>query len=168
MSRAQQLAAVAQNRNPEPTRQAVLDRAQAGMSYTDIAADLAEFGITRGVVSGMVYRARKAGATFPKTRAEAAPKADKPKAKRAPVAKPATVLKIVPPANWFPIRLTIMQLRDGVCRWPLWGAADKDKFYCGLPVSGGSVYCPHCRAASIAPRAKLWLDRRFGRCRRAA
>ncbi len=167
MTRAQQLAAVAQNRNPEQVRQAVFARANAGMSYTDIAADL---GVSRGIISGIVYRGRKAGMTFPKTRALGAPKPDKPKAKRAPIAKPASPLKIVPPANWFPIRLTIMQLRDGVCRWPLWGAGDKgDKFYCGLP-SSGSVYCDHCRALSISPRATISLDKRLGlsKLRRAA
>lgn len=167
MTRASQLAAVAQNRNTEQVRQAVFDRANAGMSYTDIAADL---GVSRGIISGIVYRGRKAGMTFPKTRAPSAPKADKPKAKRAPAAKPATLLKIVPPANWFPVRLTIMQLRDGVCRWPLWDAGDKDKFYCGLPATSGSVYCAHCRAVSVAPRATASLDEHLGlsKIRRAA
>lgn len=160
MTRAQQLALVAQNRNPEPMRLAVLDRASAGMSYTDIAAAL---GVSRGIISGVVYRARKAGMTFPKTRALGAPKPDKPRASRVAIVKPAPAPQPAPPADWFPVRLSIMELRDGVCRWPLWGrSAEGGKFYCGLPISGGSVYCAHCHALSIAPQATRSLDKRLG------
>lgn len=60
MSRAQQLAAVAQNRNPEIVKEAVLALAIEGKSYTQIGIELS---ISRSVVAGIVYRARRAGDT---------------------------------------------------------------------------------------------------------
>lgn len=60
MSRTEQLAAVAQNRNPEIVKEAALALAIEGKSYLEIGAEL---GLTKGVVAGIVYRARLAGDT---------------------------------------------------------------------------------------------------------
>jgi GcrA cell cycle regulator len=37
-------------------------------------------------------------------------------------------------------KCTIMQLKDKTCHWPLWGMDDKNRFYCGAPVTG-KTYC---------------------------
>jgi len=41
-----------------------------------------------------------------------------------------------------PTAMTIVDLRTGVCRWPLWGLEAivvEEKFYCGAPT--GDLYC---------------------------
>lgn len=135
---------------------AVIERAMAGMSFTEIAEDL---GITRNTISGIVYRARHKGMIFPTTRSE--PPSDRPapapRPKDAAPPKPRVVPIRAPKPlpvvdeNYSPQRLTIMEIRDGLCRWPLWGnnATHSERFYCGNPSDGGHVYCGHCRAMSI-------------------
>lgn len=194
MSRGQQLASVAQNRNPEIVREAALALAIEGKSYTQIGVELR---ISRSVVSGIVYRARRAGDTrIPpaskgggmtreeKEAAKAAksvkpPRAAKPEAgrfnpRKAPAiyaafgsVEPAQVAAIAvarrdererkmtaADANWHPLALDIMAIRDGLCRWPLWGkdATPSERFYCGNESDTGHVYCPHCRALSVATK----------------
>lgn len=58
-------------------------------------------------------------------------------------------------------RLTLLQLRDGVCRWPCGDPGDASFFFCGGPTYGDLPYCAaHCRAAYETPAA--------GRARRPA
>lgn len=213
MSRGQQLASVAQNRNPEIVGEAALALAIEGKSYTQIGVELC---ISRSVVSGIVYRARRAGDTrIPpaskgggmtreeKEAAKAAksvkpPRAAKPEAgrfnpRKAPAiyaafgsVEPAQVAAIAvarrdererkmtaADANWQPLALGIMAIRDGLCRWPLWRgeASISEKFFCGLPTIAGTSYCPHCNAKSLAPRSEAKaIDRKLGiaQARRAA
>ena len=143
----ERLAEVAQNRNPEYLRQIVVSHSDAGLSYLAIAK---ETGLTKGVVAGIVYRARKAGVavattrTFPNKRPARAP---------AP-AKPASAPK--PAVAWNPARISLMELRSGLCRWPLWADDPpmSEKFYCGDAAIPDRPYCPHCYSISIAaPRA---------------
>ena len=47
--------------------------------------------------------------------------------------------------------MTIVDLRTGVCRWPLWGLeaiAVEEKFYCGAPTGG--LYCDRHGARATA------------------
>lgn len=201
MSRVEKLAEVAQNRNPEIVKEAVLALAIDRKSYTQIAEALS---LTRNVVAGIVYRARKAGdvrlPAIPKgggmTKAEKAAKAAKPARVAKPealrfnprkvpaiyaafgTATPSQVAAIAvarrdererkmtaADADWHPIGLDIMAIRDGLCRWPLWRgeAPISEKFFCGLPVIAGASYCPHCNAKSLAPRSETKsIDRKLG------
>ena len=205
MSRVEKLAAVAQNRNPEIVKDAALALAIEGKSYTQIGIELS---ISRSVVSGIVYRARRAGDTRipPAGKGGGITKEEKEQAKAAKAAKPPRVAKpealrfnprkvpaiyaafgsIEPAqvaaiavarrdererkmtaadANWHPLALDIMAIRDGLCRWPLWRgeAPISEKFFCGLPALTGSSYCPHCNAKSLAPRSETKaIDRKLG------
>lgn len=209
MSRVEKLAAVAQNRNPGIVKEAVLALAIDRKSYTQIAEELS---LTRNVVAGIVYRARKAGDTRLKpaskggglTKAELVAKAGKPARVAKPEAlrfnprkvpaiyaafgsvEPAQVAAIAvarrdererkmtaADANWHPVALDIMAIRDGLCRWPLWRgeAPMSEKFFCGLPALTGSSYCPRCTSIAYAPaRQKEDIDDGIGRAsgRRAA
>lgn len=45
-------------------------------------------------------------------------------------------------------RISIMELREGVCRWPLGDPLTSDFAYCGADCSGGKTYCDaHARMA---------------------
>lgn len=44
-------------------------------------------------------------------------------------------------------KCTIMRLGPGTCRWPLWGEADTDRFYCGAPIAGKTYCTAHGAAA---------------------
>lgn len=45
-------------------------------------------------------------------------------------------------------KCTIVQLTHSSCRWPLWGDADTDRFYCGAPIEGKTYCAGHHVAAS--------------------
>ena len=79
-------------------------------------------------------------------------------------AEPIEIIDTRPPLPFEPRGLTIMGLRDGVCRWPLWAndTAPSDKRYCGSATAEGKVYCEHCSALSYAPRRTESLDRKLG------
>lgn len=166
MSRAQHLATISRQLHDDSTKLAVIDRAMAGMSYSQISADLE---IPRGMVSGIVYRARRAGALFPNQKSDAPPPpaktyARKPRVKAGPAAPtPRVAVKPAAVVTWFPKRLTIMELRETSCRWPTWAnnAAFKDKLYCGLETLPGLPYCAHCRALSISAQYTKDVDRRL-------
>lgn len=68
--------------------------------------------------------------------------------------------------------VTVMDLRDGICRWPLWkgDVPFARKRYCGAETAEGSVYCAHCSALSYQPRRTDSLDKKLGifKFRRAA
>jgi hypothetical protein len=198
MSRAAQLAAVAQNRNPEIVKEAALALAIEGKSYGDIAVDL---GLTKGIVAGIVYRARRAGDTrIPPASKGGGQSNDQKAAKLQRVAKPeskrfnprnvpaiykafgsvepAQVAAIAiarrdererkmaaPDADWQPLALDIMAIRDGLCRWPLWRGDPpiSEKFFCGLPAVEGKSYCPRCQSKSVSPRSETAaMDRKLG------
>lgn len=42
--------------------------------------------------------------------------------------------------------LTLLQLKEGQCRYPSGGEGDEPFLFCGQPVQEGSSYCPACHA----------------------
>lgn len=144
MISAERLAAVAQNRNPEYLRQQVIDAANAGASYKAIATGT---GLTKGVVAGIVYRARKQGLVTLEVRRE-------PRHTAAVIPKPVPAAKLVAtprPSRSASPGISIMKLRDDTCRWPLWGmhARPDQKLYCGDATLPGCSYCAACNALSL-------------------
>lgn len=157
-----------------PAVPAVIKRALAGMSFLEISDDL---GITRCTVAGIVYRAREKGMVFPTTRSEAPEDRPKPAPRPEDAAPPRAIAvkapkpRLVVDAGYSPKRVTIMELRDGVCRWPLWGndAQPSERFYCGNESDAGHVYCPHCRALSVGTKPSVHVERKvFSMKRRMA
>ena len=41
------------------------------------------------------------------------------------------------------LRVTIVELRETMCKWPLGDPSSNDFRYCGSPSSGGTPYCQH-------------------------
>jgi GcrA cell cycle regulator len=139
-----------------------------GLSASQIAAELAN-GITRNAVIGKVHRLGLSGrvkSAPPTTAPRARPAA--PRQQRPPAARPvglatrgATALALQPEAFAaaaprpveevvIPIseRVTIMELREGMCRWPLGDPSTPDFRYCGGRSDIGAPYCvAHSRMA---------------------
>ncbi|TDR87220.1 GcrA family cell cycle regulator [Enterovirga rhinocerotis] len=140
-----------------------------GLSASQIAAALGG-GVTRNAVIGKVHRLGLSGRT--KGSQPPAPRAAKPRAPsapgpvqelrpRTPEAPPpepasATVL-VLPPAAVVPAaepaipvseRISIMELRETTCRWPLGDPTSADFGFCGGRSVTGLPYCEaHCRIA---------------------
>ena len=160
----ERLAAVAQNRNPAYLRRQIIDSANAGCSYLAIATAT---GLSKGVVAGIVYRARKQGlVTLEVQRA--------PRHTASPIVKAPPAPKLVavePAARSESPGIGIMSLRENTCRWPLWGnhARPDQKLFCGDATQPGRPYCPACHPRSVsAPHIAAGVDRRIDKARAAA
>ena len=139
-----------------------------GLSASQIAAELSN-GITRNAVIGKVHRLGLSGrvkcaapSSAPRPR-PAAPRPQRPVAPRpaGAITRGATALALHPEAFVQPIarpveevvipiseRVTIMELREGMCRWPLGDPATPDFRYCGGRSDIGAPYCAaHARMA---------------------
>ncbi len=132
-----------------------------GRSASQIAAELGQ-GVTRNAVIGKVHRLGLSGRAAATTRAPAgrlrskpAPKAAAERAPEAtatletpaplpvPVAQPSSDV-VIPFSN----RVTIMELRDTMCRWPLGDPTSADFRYCGSRSGPLGPYCEeHARLA---------------------
>jgi GcrA cell cycle regulator len=136
---------------------------QDGISASRIAAQLGA-GITRNAVIGKVHRLGLAG------RAKPAASATAPRAKRAVSHAPQKTVAlrgntvmlrevvvaeeyetaVKPEAVVIPIseRVTITELRDNMCRWPLGDPLAPEFRYCGTRCDPADPYClPHGRMA---------------------
>lgn len=133
-----------------------------GLSASQIAGELAE-GITRNAVIGKVHRLGLSGRAKPvAAQRPRAPKTVRPApavrthiaapvrgnlafAMTPRVAEPAPQIRMVAEEVVVPINepVTIMELRESMCRWPLGDPASADFRYCGgdAPIGEG----PYCR-----------------------
>lgn len=147
-----------------------------GLSASQIAAELG--GVTRNAVIGKVHRlglsgrVKSNGSGAPRPRkpvvrqASAAPRAPSPApqsfAVRGNVAlKPVIVSEtsavavieeeaedvVVPMSR----RVSIMELREGVCKWPMGDPMASDFVYCGADCTVGTVYCSHHSRVAYQP-----------------
>lgn len=146
---------------------------QEGLSASQIAGELG--GITRNAVIGKVHRLGLSGraktaptpnATPRRPRTPAQPSRPRflvqgnaalaPVIDRAPVAPP----QPKPVAEVEPItceRVTIMELRECMCRWPLGDPTRADFRFCGAKSNPGAPYCDyHARVAyqSVSDRRR--------------
>jgi GcrA cell cycle regulator len=131
-----------------------------GLSASQIAAELG--GVTRNAVIGKVHRLGLSG---------------RAKAKPASVTRTRKVIKTVTRASTVTVRgnlavvemlettpqvmptrenvvipmsrrISIMELKEGVCRWPLGDPLQSEFAYCGADCSSGKTYCEaHARMA---------------------
>lgn len=132
-----------------------------GLSASQIAAELG--GVTRNAVIGKVHRLGLSGRAKSKPAAVARPRAKVVKAptrtttvvargnlatveveELVPVVLPVRENVVIPMSR----RISIMELREGVCRWPLGDPLQSDFAYCGGDCSVGRTYCDaHSRLA---------------------
>jgi GcrA cell cycle regulator len=155
-----------------------------GKSASQIAALLGH-GLTRNAVIGKVHRLGLAGRAKSPNSAAPRPRASSQQAvHRAPPPRPATVpprvvrgataLAIAPQAEAeaepqaydgvvlpMSLRVTIVELKESMCRWPLGDPASPDFRYCGSTAASGP-YCAHHARLAYQPAQ----DRRRERDRR--
>jgi len=78
-----------------------------------------------------------------------------------PVAAPRLVpLEIVESAALVCERVTIMELRENMCRWPLGDPSQPEFRFCGGRSSPGDAYCGHHAAIAYQPAHDRRRDRR--------
>ena len=137
-----------------------------GLSASQIAGELGN-GITRNAVIGKVHRLGLSGRVKTASSSPSRPLVQQPRAPRNPAPRrPATngvqgntalAFNFRPAPVQKPIEdvivpmcepVTIMELREGLCRWPLGDPTTPEFRYCGGKAEIGVTYCPyHSRMA---------------------
>ncbi|GJD32913.1 hypothetical protein PMNALOAF_4193 [Methylobacterium adhaesivum] len=77
-------------------------------------------------------------------------------------ATPASVARMEPVSLAVSSRVTIMDLRESMCRWPLGDPTSPDFHYCGDRAITGLPYCPQHAQIAYQPAAERKRDRRVG------
>ena len=143
-----------------------------GLSASQIAAQLG--GVTRNAVIGKVHRLGLSGRA--KTPSSSVPRVRKPRTtgmrprmryhgNNALAPQYDYEQDLDPLANVVPIgpRISILELSENTCRWPI-GEPGKEGFgYCGSQTKGELPYCPYHARAAYQPAA----DRRRQRQQQA-
>jgi GcrA cell cycle regulator len=154
-----------------------------GLSASQIASELGQ--VTRNAVIGKVHRLGLAGRAKVSTSAAARParKAAPARVGGGSISRPLmrgnAALKVVALPQDEPYaaaleeldedvvipmsqRVTIMELKEGLCRWPMGDPASPDFRYCGAQGAGnGGPYCAyHSRVAYQPPADRRRHDRR--------
>jgi GcrA cell cycle regulator len=156
-----------------------------GKSASQIAS-LLGYGLTRNAVIGKVHRlglagrAKSPGLASPRPRPSAPHRVTAPRmALAAPrITRGATALAIAPEALAdaepeafesvvvpMSLRVTIVELKEAMCRWPLGDPATSEFRYCGSPAASGP-YCAYHGSLAYQPAQDRRRER--DRLRRAA
>ncbi|MEM9336423.1 MAG: GcrA family cell cycle regulator [Patescibacteria group bacterium] len=64
-------------------------------------------------------------------------------------------------------KLSLLELTERTCKWPIGDPAEENFYFCGLPCAPGKPYCEHHVAVAYQPLATI-RSRRRGRGRRAS
>jgi len=141
---------------------------EAGLSASQIAAELGN--VTRNAVIGKVHRlglsgrAKSPAAAAPRQRKAARPAQPMMRVAR-PVARgntalaqvfeveaepdPVTFDNVVPMSQ----RLSLLELRESTCHWPVGDPASPDFFFCGGKALNGLPYCAQHSRIAYQPAA---------------
>jgi GcrA cell cycle regulator len=153
-----------------------------GLSASQIAGELG--GITRNAVIGKVHRLGLSGRAKSVATPSVAPRPRKPRAPSHPLTtfrvagntalapvmeaaepdvapEPVVELKLVPKVSDFACeRVTIMELRESMCRWPIGDPGREDFRFCGSRSCSGSPYCEHHAQIAYQPSSDRRRERR--------
>jgi GcrA cell cycle regulator len=152
-----------------------------GLSASQIATELGN--VTRNAVIGKVHRLGLSGRAKDKAaaaqrprkaaRAPSAPVAIPPQNRTnvimAPVPRPTVVRAepMVPGEDDLGIpvseRVTIMELRESMCRWPMGDPTKAEFRFCGAGSIAGLPYCDHHARVAYQPVADRKRERKFAR-----
>jgi GcrA cell cycle regulator len=155
-----------------------------GLSASQIAAELGN--VTRNAVIGKVHRLGLSGRAKDAKPASSAPQRARKAAVRAPSA-PAPIAPqahsnvVVAPIPLQPVveepevlteddvavpmseRVTIMDLRESMCRWPMGDPTKPDFRFCGARSITGLPYCTHHARIAYQPVTDRKRERRLAR-----
>jgi GcrA cell cycle regulator len=129
-----------------------------GLSASQIAEELGE-NITRNAVIGKAHRLGLSSRPSPvKKPAQAKRKLPAPKKAAPAISAPS----LAPEPHDKPDKISILELTDRVCKWPLGHPGDEDFQFCGHKSVPGQPYCTfHGAMAYQAPQPRK--DRRRNR-----
>ncbi|KQP50266.1 GcrA cell cycle regulator [Methylobacterium sp. Leaf399] len=154
---------------------------EEGLSASQIATQLT--GVTRNAVIGKVHRLGLSGrvksadtaiAGRKKATREAEVEIIVEEATLPPPVEPivveavvaAATLDVALPADPVTLavsrRVTIMDLREAMCRWPMGDPTSTDFYYCGDRAITGLPYCTHHAEIAYQPATERKRDRRAG------
>lgn len=153
-----------------------------GLSASQIAGELG--GVTRNAVIGKVHRLGLSGrakapssstartARKPVTRAPSHPMSSRPVSRgntalatapsveAKPQPAPAPREDVVVPMSE---RVTIMELRESMCRWPMGDPTSADFRFCGARSGTSMPYCAYHARIAYQPSSERRRDRKFAR-----
>ena len=147
---------------------------EGGMTASQIAEKLGE-GVTRNAVIGKAHRLGLESRPSPVKAGEEAAAPAEPQATTvsapAPVsAPPQTAVPqaaTAKPASKRPVRagkaarVTLLDLNERICKWPIGHPGEPDFHFCGKPVQASFPYCSeHCLVAYQAQLPRRDRDRR--------
>ncbi|MGX7708329.1 GcrA family cell cycle regulator [Methylobacterium sp. Gmos1] len=144
-----------------------------GRSASQIAAELG--GVSRNAVIGKVHRLGLAGRIVkangaapsgrrPRAEGESAGTAGETPSVLAPAPPALALYQATPPAVGDALpesaRVTIMELREFMCRWPMGDPSTPDFRFCGDRAITGLPYCTHHSRLAYQPAAERRRDRK--------
>jgi len=156
-----------------------------GKSASQIASLLGN-GLTRNAIIGKVHRLGLAGRAKTPNSAPSRPRRLAPPHRASPrlagaaqrMTRGATALAIAPQALAeveepefesvvvpMSLRVTILELKEAMCRWPLGDPASSEFRYCGSPTASGP-YCAYHGGLAYQPAQERRRDRDRDRLRR--
>lgn len=153
---------------------------EEGLSASQIAAQIG--GVTRNAVIGKVHRLGLSGRVKAGEGAGGRKKAGREAEAEGFVEETTLPPEIAPIASHRPApifaepsmhtvettvlsattRVTIMDLRESMCRWPMGDPTSPDFHYCGDRSITGLPYCTHHAQIAYQPAAERKRDRRVG------
>lgn len=138
------------------------------------AAEIAKLmggGVTRNAVIGKAHRLKLSGRISPiqeNTRPETTARVASPR-KAKPSTPRVSTRDIIAPVQLPPVEenycfgdgVSLIELRESTCRWPIGDPKDDGFKFCGGPAEEGVSYCSHhCRVAFQAnTKSKLQIDK---------
>lgn len=145
-----------------------------GRSASQIAAEIG--GVSRNAVIGKVHRlglagrvakgngTAPAGSRRPRSEAETLLPVVEVPSVIAPEPPALAVVQATPPVATVALpesaRVTIMELRDFMCRWPMGDPSTPDFRFCGDRAITGLPYCAHHSRIAYQPAAERKRDRK--------
>ncbi len=133
-----------------------------GLSASQIASELG--GVTRNAVIGKVHRLGLSGRSKTAPVQAPAPRPRKPSAPRpAGPAMDEEIEEMAEVAIPTSQRVTIMDLRESMCRWPIGDPTNPEFRFCGGRSITGLPYCPEHAQVAYQPAADRRRDRKLMR-----
>ena len=139
-----------------------------GHSASQIAKQLG--GVTRNAVIGKVHRLGLSGRATPSRPVKRPPRLARPKPQhvrtgvqapkpaeavaKAKEAEPETVVNVEPHRLANGDMVTVMTVKDSMCKWPIGDPADPNFGFCGHKATGDSPYCAEHAKLAFQPARK--------------
>lgn len=120
-----------------------------------------ELGYTAGRIAKKMATGRTRSAIQGKLHRLGIKRADNPISKKITIPKPKPKkVKPKPILAGEPVRIhgepiKLLDLKEGMCKWPIGDPQERDFHFCGRPTSAIGVYCPGHKAVAYQPNSTM-------------